>query len=293
MKLWQTVIEQVEQATGQSLSFVKVDAIQGGDINSAYHLCCVEQSFFVKLNNASLLSMFEVEALGLQEMAHTKTLRIPEPITSGIAGSSAFLVMEYLELSSLRPTSQQELGRQLARLHQTQQAYFGWHHDNFIGSNLQKNTRNNNWVSFWQEQRLNEQLKLAAENGYLGKIQQQGEQLIQLIPEFFTTYQPQASLLHGDLWSGNAAATQGVAVIYDPACYYGDREADIAMTELFGGYGAGFYTAYNEVWALDSGYSVRKKLYNLYHILNHLNLFGSGYLHQSEGMMQQLIAQIR
>lgn len=294
MKLWQTVIEHIQQATGQSLLFIKVDALHGGDINSAYHLRCVEQSFFVKLNHASLLSMFEVEALGLQEMAQTNTLRIPEPIASGIVGSNAFLVLEYIELSSLRPASQQALGQQLAKLHQKKQAYFGWHHDNYIGSNLQKNTRNHNWVSFWQEKRINAQLKLAAENGFRGKIQQQGEQLIQLIPEFFRTYQPQASLLHGDLWAGNAAAgAQGQAVIYDPACYYGDREADIAMTELFGGYGAAFYAAYNEVWKLDSGYSTRKKLYNLYHILNHLNLFGSGYLHQSEGMMQQLMTEIR
>lgn len=294
MQSWQDVIQQIEQATGHSLSFVKVSAMPGGDINRVYHLCCEQQSYFVKLNSAHLLAMFEVEALGLGELAQTNTLRIPEAVTYGIVGSDAFLVMEYVPLKSMNSTTQQQLGQQLACLHQKQQAYFGWHHDNYIGSNEQKNTRSDNWVSFWQEQRLNEQLKLAAENGYLGKIQQLGEQLIQLVPEFFISYQPQASLLHGDLWAGNAAAdSEGQAVIYDPACYYGDREADIAMTELFGGYGTDFYAAYNTVWALDSGYGTRKKLYNLYHILNHLNLFGSGYLNQSEGMMQQLIAEIR
>ncbi|MCK5355199.1 MAG: fructosamine kinase family protein, partial [Methyloprofundus sp.] len=131
-------------------------------------------------------------------------------------------------------------------------------------------------------------------NGYTGAVQQLGKQLVQRVPEFFTDYQPQPSLLHGDLWAGNAASdAEGAAVIYDPACYYGDRETDIAMTELFGGYGTDFYSAYNEVWALDSGYSRRKNLYNLYHILNHLNLFGSAYLHQAEGMMQQLMAEVR
>ncbi len=294
MQTWTKVIQQIEIVTGQSLSFVKAEAMHGGDINRAYHLCCEQRSFFIKLNSAHLLPMFEVEALGLKELAQTKTLRIPDAITCGIAGADAFLVVEFVPLKAMSITIQQQLGKQLARLHQKQQEYFGWHHDNYIGSNVQKNTRNDNWVSYWQEQRLNEQLILAADNGYVGKIQSLGEQLIKLTPEFFTSYQPQPSLLHGDLWAGNAAADeQGNAIIYDPACYYGDREADIAMTELFGGYGTAFYAAYNDVWPLDSGYSSRKKLYNLYHILNHLNLFGSGYLHQSEDMMQQLINEIR
>ena len=294
MNAWQKVIEQIEQATGQNFSLVKVNAMHGGDINQVYHLQGAEQSYFVKLNRASLLTMFEVEALGLQEMAQTKTLRIPDAITYGVTGEHAFLVLEYVALKSTNQATQQQLGQQLAQLHQNRQDYFGWHHDNYIGSNAQKNTRDSDWVHFWQEQRLTAQLKLAAENGYTGQIQQQGEQLCQLIPDFFSSYQPQASLLHGDLWSGNAASdTDGQAIIYDPACYYGDRETDIAMTELFGGFGADFYAAYDEVWPLDSGYKTRKTLYNLYHILNHLNLFGSGYLHQAEAMMQQLIAEVR
>lgn len=211
---------------------------------------------------------------------------------SGIAGGNAFLVLEFVPLRTVNPATQQQLGRQLAELHQVKQDYYGWHHDNYIGSNPQKNTRENNWVKFWQEQRINVQLKLAADNGYTGEIQQLGARLCPLIPEFFSSYDPQASLLHGDLWSGNAASDmQGQAIIYDPACYYGDREADIAMTELFGGFGADFYAGYNKVWPLDSGYKARKTLYNLYHILNHLNLFGSGYLHQAEGMMRCVISE--
>ena len=294
MQSWQDIIQQIEQASGQELSLIKAQAMSGGDINRVYHLHCEQQDYFVKLNSASLLAMFEVEALGLEALAQTKTLRIPQAVTYGVTGADAFLVMEFVALKSMSRATQKQLGGQLARLHQKQQAYFGWHHDNYIGSNEQKNTRSDNWVSFWQEQRLNEQLKLAAKNGYTGTVQQLGKQLIQRVPEFFTDYQPQPSLLHGDLWAGNAASdAEGVAVIYDPACYYGDRETDIAMAELFGGYGTDFYSAYNEVWALDSGYSRRKKLYNLYHILNHLNLFGSGYLHQAEGMMQQLMAEVR
>ena len=292
MKDWQVVIEQIEQVTGQVFNLLKVNAMHGGDINQVFHLQGAEQDYFVKLNRASLVTMFEVEALGLLELAQTKTLRIPEPVVYGVAGGHAFLVMEYVQLRSANLATQQQLGRQLADLHQIKQDYYGWHHDNYIGSNPQKNTRDSNWVTFWQEQRLNAQLKLAADNGYTGEIQQQGARLCQLIPGFFSSYDPQASLLHGDLWSGNAASdSQGQAIIYDPACYYGDRETDIAMTELFGGFGADFYAAYNEVWSLDSGYKTRKTLYNLYHILNHLNLFGSGYLHQAEGMMRQLISE--
>lgn len=294
MKLWSVVVSKIEQVTGQTFGLQKVEATQGGDINRVYRLQGSTQSYFVKLNKASLLAMFEVEALGLHDLASTHTLRTPKPICSGIVGEDAFLVLEYVALQSLSSRSQQQLGEQLAQLHQVQQSYFGWHHDNYIGSNLQKNTRENDWVHFWQEQRLAVQLELAAQNGYAGKLQTLGAELYGLVPQFFSSYQTQASLLHGDLWSGNAAADeQGQAIIYDPACYYGDREADIAMTELFGGYSYDFYVAYENVWPLDSGYKARKNLYNLYHILNHLNLFGSGYLHQAEAMMQTLIVQVK
>lgn len=292
MKNWQTVIEQIEQASGQKFELLKVNIIHGGDINQSYQLQGTDKSYFVKQNRASLLAMFKMEALGLQALAQTNTLRIPASIVYGLAGAHAFLVLEYVELKSANQVTQLQLGRQLAQLHQIKQPYFGWHHDNFIGSNPQNNSINSHWAGFWQEQRLAIQLKMAFDNGFSGKIQQQGARLYQLIPTFFSSYQPQASLLHGDLWSGNVAAdSTGQAIIYDPACYYGDREADIAMTELFGGFGADFYAAYHEYWPLDCGYKTRKTLYNLYHILNHLNLFGSGYLHQAEAMMQQLISE--
>jgi len=290
MKAWQTIVDSIEQASSQPFKLSNVEAMQGGDINQVFRLESAEQSYFVKLNNISLLAMFEVEALALQELAQTNTLRIPKPLTYGVNENNAFLVLEYVPLRSLSSSSQQQLGQQLGRLHQVQQAYFGWHHDNYIGSNLQKNNRENDWVHFWQKQRLQVQLDLARQNGYAGELQDLGAQLYEQVPLFFSSYQPQASLLHGDLWSGNASADdQGQATIYDPASYYGDREADIAMTELFGGYSRDFYEAYEKVWPLDSGYKKRKDLYNLYHILNHLNLFGRGYLSQAESMMHRLI----
>jgi fructosamine-3-kinase len=293
MKAWQSIIEQIEQVTKQHFTLVKAHPMHGGDINSVYRLEGVEQNYFIKINRVDLLNMFAAEALALQELAQIQALRIPKPVMQGTAGDNAFLVLEYIELKSLTPASAQQLGRQLAHIHQQPQPYFGWHHDNYIGSTPQKNTRANDWSTFWQQQRLAMQLALAAENGFRGKIQEKGMYLGELLPAFFSAYQPQASLLHGDLWAGNAAAdAEGNAVIYDPASYYGDREADIAMTELFGGFGETFYDAYTEVWPLDTGYKTRKVLYNLYHILNHLNLFGGGYLHQAEAMIQQLVAEI-
>jgi len=287
---WAIIADTIEQASQENFAVQQVDEIHGGDINRAFLLKGADKKYFVKLNKAELLPMFEVEALALQALTETQTLRIPKVITYGIAENNAFLVLEYIPLFSLKPDSQKQLGRQLAELHQQKQNYFGWPQDNYIGHNQQKNTPEGDWLSFWQTQRLGAQLELAEANGYHGRIQTLGKELMSKVPEFFRDYQPQASLLHGDLWSGNAAADEkGCAVIYDPACYYGDREADIAMTELFGGFGADFYAEYEVVYPLDSGYQSRKPLYNLYHILNHLNLFGRSYLGQAEAMMQQLL----
>ncbi len=148
-------------------------------------------------------------------------------------------------------------------------------------------------MTFWRERRLGFQLQLAAENGYRGQLQRLGDKLLDAMPAFFDGYAPQPSLLHGDLWGGNHAyLADGTPVIFDPAPWYGDRECDLAMTELFGGYGADFYDAYRASYPLDAGYAVRKELYNLYHILNHLNLFGGGYARQAEQMMQRLLTAI-
>ena len=178
-------------------------------------------------------------------------------------------------------------------MHRVTRERFGWDTDNTIGSTLQINTCEHDWVDFWRTQRLQFQLQLAAENGHGGRLQSQGEKLLDAFPALFVGYSPPASLLHGDLWSGNYAFNRsGEPVIYDPAVYYGDREADLAMTELFGGFGADFYAAYRANYPLDAGYGVRKTLYNLYHILNHLNIFGEGYRSQAYRMMDALLAEL-
>jgi protein-ribulosamine 3-kinase len=290
---WQAISEQISLATGLSFRFAAAQPLGGGDINSAYRLQGEDRSYFIKLNRRELADMFAAEFAGLQEISRMGAVRAPKPIVYGEAGLQAYLVLEYLEFGMSNPQTQQLLGQQLADLHRQKQPYFGWHRDNTIGSTPQINTPGDDWITFWHERRLGFQLQLAARHGYVGRLQTQGERLCGALHGLFDGYRPQPSLLHGDLWAGNSASDkQGRPVVFDPACYYGDREADIAMTELFGGYSRDFYRAYNDIWPLDSGYPVRKTLYNLYHILNHLNLFGGGYQRQAENMIMQLLAEL-
>jgi protein-ribulosamine 3-kinase len=290
---WSNITQQITAATRQDFTARAVQSIAGGDINAAFRLQDGQVGYFVKLNRPELEHMFAAEFIGLQELANTGTLRVPKPIIYGQSNTHSFLVLEWLDLGRSGVSSERLLGQQLAHLHQQPQSSFGWHCDNTIGSTLQPNHQNHDWIKFWREQRLGFQLQLAAKNGYGGRLQSSGERLCSELSTLFTGYTPTPSLLHGDLWSGNVASdTKGNPVIFDPACYYGDREADIAMTELFGGFSSNFYAAYHDVWALDKGYQVRKQLYNLYHILNHLNLFGSGYLRQAENTVARLLTEI-
>ena len=292
-ELFQTIEQAIREATGEAFTLRNTQSVGGGCINSAYRLEGNTHSYFVKLNRKALLPMFEAEAEGLREIASTQTVRAPLPVCCGVGGGQAFLVMENLSLKSGRGDCDRLLGQRLAALHKIQQPFFGWHRDNTIGSSPQPNDRHDNWAGFWAARRLGFQLELAQSNGHGGRLQRDGEKLRERLPALLAGHDPQASLLHGDLWGGNYAADEtGQPVIFDPACYYGDREADLAMTELFGGFGRDFYAAYREAWPLDTGYPTRKILYNLYHIINHLNLFGGGYQGQAEGMIAQLLADL-
>jgi fructosamine-3-kinase len=152
------------------------------------------------------------------------------------------------------------------------------------------NTPSASWTEFFRERRLRYQLELAARNGYGGRLQELGAELLAHIEPLLADHTPAPSLLHGDLWGGNAAVdSEGAPVIFDPAVYYGDREADLAMTRLFGGFSAAFYSAYESAWPLPKGARARVDLYNLYHVLNHVNLFGGGYEAQAESMMERLL----
>lgn len=287
-----TDIEQAINTSGrQGFRIRDRQSVGGGCINDAYRIQGDGQEYFVKVNAAAGLSMFEAEAAGLQALADARAIRVPRPVTTGVSGGQAFLVMEYIALGG--PGNANLLGEQMAALHGVTRDQYGWDRDNTIGSTPQINTPGPDWVSFWRDRRLGFQLQLAGQRGIGHGALRKGERLQEGLADLFTNYRPVASLLHGDLWSGNYSAdAQGRPVIFDPAVYFGDRETDIAMTELFGGFGAGFYAAYRQHWPLDPGYAVRKTLYNLYHILNHFNLFGGGYGMQAERMIEQLLAEL-
>lgn len=292
MDLWQHIVLQISAVRGECFELETQQAMAGGCINQAYRLQGRRgQSYFVKLNRADALPMFAAEEEGLQELARAAAIKVPTSVCSGVAAGQAFLVLEDLSLGGTG--SMVAFGRQLAQMHHYTQQQFGWCRDNTIGSTTQINTPNAGWIDFWRERRLGFQLQLAAKNGAAHRLIDKGQKLRQGFDCLFSGYQPAASLLHGDLWSGNYAFTRtGEAVIFDPAVYYGDRETDIAMSELFGGFPADFYAAYEEAWPLDTGYTIRKTFYNLYHILNHFNLFGGGYAAQAEGMIERLLAEI-
>lgn len=291
---WPAIAESIEHATGVPFVVERTNRVGGGCINQGFELHGGGREVFVKLNTAASLSMFEAEAAGLEEIAATGTVRVPCPVCAGADTVHAWLVLEYLPLSANSGKGMAALGERLAAMHRATRDRFGWRRDNTIGSTPQVNTQLSDWVEFWRRYRLGYQLDLAARNGYRGALQDKGTQLLERLPQFFQGYRPAASLLHGDLWGGNAAATAGgEPVIFDPAVYYGDREADLAMTTLFGGFTPAFYRAYETQWPLHPGHRDRRELYNLYHVLNHLNLFGGGYRAQAEEMIDRLLAALR
>ncbi len=289
---WSQINQHISEATCQRFVDTHNQGVGGGSINAAHVLKGKDgREFFIKLNSASRVDMFEAEAAGLNEMLSANAIKVPAPICWGRSGDQAYIVMEYIALGGTG--SGPKLGEQLAALHRKQWDKFGWFRDNTIGSTPQPNTPSDNWVEFYCEHRLRFQLDLAARHGG-SRLLDQGERLIDGLDAFFANYQPAPSLLHGDLWGGNYSTDgDGNPVIFDPAVYYGDREADIAMTELFGGFPRDFYSAYSAAWPMDTGYETRKTLYNLYHVINHFNLFGGGYLSQADHMISGLLSEIR
>ncbi|MBD2008688.1 fructosamine kinase family protein [Microcoleus vaginatus ZQ-A3] len=304
--MWDKIAARIAEVTGDKFSIDNRRSVSGGCINQGYYISSSARAYFAKLTPASQVAMFEAEALGLQQMRATQTIRVPEPICWGTEGNSAYIVLEWLDLGSRGgDRAWEEMGRQLAAMHKYTppnlpfarggkkpnsalvRGCFGWDINNTIGSTIQINNWTANWAEFWAEHRIGYQLKLARDRrGHFP----QGERLLEMISQFLAGYEPQPSLVHGDLWGGNVGVTSaGEPVIFDPAAYFGDREVDIAMTELFGGFPRQFYRGYNQVWPLDAGYEHRKTIYNLYHILNHFNLFGGSYESQANQMINRIL----
>jgi protein-ribulosamine 3-kinase len=256
--------------------------VPGGCINHCVRWETAGAPVFVKLAAAQRLPMFEAERDGLDELRSAGALRVPKPLALGVTGDTAWLALEWIDLSGSDTRAEEQ--RKSAQA-------FGLGRDNNIGSTPQPNGWCGDWVEFLARRRIGYQLDLAASNEHGGRLQERGRYLVELMTVFFSAYRPVPSLLHGDLWGGNwGVAPDGEPVIFDPAVYYGDREADIAMTRLFGGFGPRFHSAYVATWPLDQAAGTRRDLYNLYHVLNHLNLFGGSYRQQAETMIDRLLA---
>lgn len=275
------------EETGENFQLSDSENVSGGCIHRAWRLKGEENSYFLKSNKAALLGALLAESTGLLALVEAGELRVPKPLCWGTFEDQSFLLMEYLELGVGNAGTQQRLGRELAALHRHSGSSFGWKTDNFIGASIQLNNEHSDWALFWRECRLKPQIEWAVKQGLDSRLL---ERLLDAVPSLLAGHEPEPSLLHGDLWGGNVAALpDGTPVVFDPACYYGDRETDLAFTEMFGGFSGDFYQAYQQAWPLPSGFGERKALYNLYHELNHFNLFGGSYGAQAVATARQLL----
>lgn len=283
---------------GNETRIARRERIGGGDINEAYGLELTNGAHvFMKMNRKENISFFTAEEAGLNAIAETKAIGTPQILCCGTdedRGGTSFLILEYVEGKSRLKHYWETLGHQLAALHRAPAGDFvtsgkyGFVSDNYIGRTRQVNTPRESWVDFFRECRLKPQFQRAGQY-FSTEEMRQIDRLLERLDEFLVEPE-QPSLLHGDLWSGNViTGNDGRAWLIDPAVYVGHAEADIAMTELFGGFSRPFYAAYRESGLLQPDYGNRRDLYNLYHLLNHLNMFGMSYLSSVKRIVQEYV----
>jgi protein-ribulosamine 3-kinase len=288
------VAAEISRLAGLTCAAQPERRVAGGSINHCYRWPTSAAPLFVKVASHTALPMLEAEAAGLDELAGAHALRVPRVLACGRAGDAAFLALEWLERGASSEACEARLGERLAAQHAHTARDFGWRRDNTIGSTPQANGALASWAEFYRERRLRPQLTLAAANGFGSLLDSVGGRLLEAVPALLGAHRPEPALLHGDLWGGNWLATEeGEPAVFDPAVYYGDRETDLAMTHLFGGFGRGFYRAYAAAAPPPPGAELRRELYNLYHVLNHANLFGGGYAREARGMIDRLLAEVR
>lgn len=266
------------------------EASTGGCINEAGTVYMRDGKFFLKWNLRQRYPlMMRKESAGLLLLRGTKAVRVPEVVEVGETDDYQFLLMEAIEFGKRKPDFWEKLGVVLAQLHQTTQQGFGLDHDNFIGSLPQSNNPRKRWLDFFSECRIRPQVRMAFDAGLIEKkLVTETDALLVKAPDILSDCQP--SLLHGDLWSGNLLVdSAGSPCLVDPAVYFGNREVDLAMTQLFGGFDDRFLAAYNAAWPLAPGFSERFDIYNLYPILVHINLFGGAYVSQFRSMLRKFI----
>ena len=286
-----------------AISAALVDALGVQYANSSFAACgagCINDTVkasapgaepvFIKLGPATALPMYEQEAKGLKLLSQCQAFRIPHVYFCTNVQNKAMLAMEFIAMEQVRPGQGEAFGQALAELHLIEQPRYGLDHNNYIGRSPQINRWTENWWDFYVECRLQPQLRLAVAKGMRAQLSSRLQQLMPLIPQAFTHHRPKASLVHGDLWSGNMAVDeQGKPTLFDPAVYFGDAETDLAMSRMFGALPANVYKAYHRALPLQQGHQLRQQVYDLYHWLNHFNLFGVTYLGQVEHTVNSLL----
>lgn len=283
-----TLLKEVEthlsKKLGKTVVIQSGDSLGGGCINHASKIETSEGTFFLKWNGNCMADMFLREAESLEELrkAASGQLVVPKVFAAKeVDASPGFLVLEYLEPGYGRGSSDEILGRGLATIHTCSAEKFGFYHDNYCGRTPQNNSRKTNWAEFFRDNRLGFLLQLIQKERPLpaGELKVY-EKLLHKIPELVPENALPA-LIHGDLWSGNYMNTSSGPALIDPASYYADREMEMGIMTLFGGFSQRFYSAYNEVYPLPAEWRERNRLYQLYHVLNHYYLFGGGYRSQA------------
>ncbi|MCB2201131.1 fructosamine kinase family protein [bacterium] len=286
---WKSYIQQIlSQKYQQPVIINNISAVSGGSINETFTISTNTGKFFVKKNSASLYpEMFEKEARGLQILSGKSILKVPEVIATGQSENATFLILEQIESGNKRSDFWNHFAEGLAQLHKNSAAHFGLDHDNYIGSLHQSNAKHNDWIDFFRTERLEKQVKLARDNGRMGKtVVSTFENFYRKLPDIFPKEPP--ALIHGDLWGGNYMIHKnGEATIIDPAVYYGHREMDLAMSQLFGGFDNELYEAYHRFFPLEKGWQRRMDYCNLYPLMVHVNLFGGGYLNSVQSILRK------
>jgi len=287
--MYQVIANAISQHLEQPLSIIDAQSLAGDSINQVMLITLDnQQQYLLKTQSGRVAAnTYRIEFNSLSLLSAAKALRVPQ----GLVYGEDFLVMEYIQPGDRAADWEETLGRQLAMLHlNTRGDDFGFACDNYLGTTVQMNDWQSSWLDFWREQRLGKQLQLYAERAGKNALTVKGDRLMQTLDNLLATVQEPAVLLHGDLWSGNAMADQkGQPVIFDPAAYYGHREAEFGMMRLFGGFGPRCEAAYQEIWPFEAGYEARFRLYQLYHELNHLNLFGHSYYAACMASMDALL----
>jgi len=273
----QNFTEKIEKEIFQKIK--SITPLGGGCIGNAVKIITENNSaYFVKQYENS--KIHHVESNGLNELRTANSIRVPRVVKV----TDDFLILEFIESVAPNADFSEKFGYQLAQLHKCTSSQFGYFEDNFIGSTDQINVpQNDNWIEFYLENRLIYQFRFAEKNGFSTTELKEGMKLIEEnIESILNGGEEPPTLIHGDLWGGNYIVDQrGNPCLIDPAVYYGHREAELAMTKLFGGFDSKFYDSYKEEYPLSEGWEYRENIYKLYHILNHLNLFGMSYYNQA------------